>query len=40
MFGLHSRLITQLANQPDFGWNSCNIFFFFFQYSSNPNGIQ
>ena len=35
MFGLHSRLITQLANQPGFGWNSCNIFFFFFffQYS-------
>ena len=29
MFGLHSRLITQLANQPGFGWNSCNIFFFF-----------
>ena len=30
MFGLHSRLITQLANQPGFGWNSCNIIFFFF----------
>ena len=28
-FGLHSHLITQLANQPGFGWNSCNIFFFF-----------
>ena len=28
LFVLHCRLMTQLANQPDFGWNSCNIFFF------------
>ena len=26
----HCTLVTQLANQPGFGWNSCNIFFFFF----------
>ena len=33
MFGLHSRLITQLADQPGFGWNSCNIFFFFLHHA-------
>ena len=26
--GLHCSLLTQLANQPGFGWNSCGIFFF------------
>ena len=24
---LHCRLMTQLAEQPGFSWNSCNIFF-------------
>ena len=27
---LHCHLMTQLANQPGFGWNSCKIFFSFF----------
>ena len=26
---LHCRLMTQLADQPGFGWNSCDIFFLF-----------
>ena len=28
LFVLHCPLMTQLAHQPDFGWNSCNILYF------------